>query len=303
MASRYCSTTSASVWGLCPMRAGQPPQHIASASDASDASQADGLNAWSNRPASDTAPDESPRSHSVMVLMSSRAILPAPLWVTESFAGMDDPVRMNIPRSSPTASTARRAASHTEGTSCHSSTTCGREPCSARLVSASTSILTFGSSRWTALSPKANAVHDLPHHFGPRTSTAPKVSKALRKRSSMMRGRYAAGFSVPYSRIETPPSLPGHTVFSRKIELHFRGNLHCVFEGFCAAFSKWSSIGRQGDSVCGRPRLHEEDARHRDAPAPNPLRRISEAGPCRTTSCPKRGAYGAPHDARQARKP
>ena len=123
MASRYWSMTSAAVWASAPTRAGQPPQHMASAKGASDVSHADGSNALSNSPDSDTEPVDRPRSHSVMVLMSTRAMRPAPLWVTASLAGVEDPVRMNRPRSPPAASTARRVASQVEGTSCHSSTT------------------------------------------------------------------------------------------------------------------------------------------------------------------------------------
>lgn len=88
-----------------------------------DVSHADGSNEPSNSPDSDTEPVDRPRSHSVMVLMSTRAMRPAPLWVTASLAGVEDPVRMNRPRSPPAASTARRVASQVEGTSCHSSTT------------------------------------------------------------------------------------------------------------------------------------------------------------------------------------
>lgn len=107
------------------MSAGQPPQQMASAKDAKEVSHADGANEPLNSSDNDTAPVDSPRSHSVMVLMSTRAMRPAPLCVTASLAGVDEPVRMNRPRS-PAVSIARRAASHVEGTSCHSSMTWGR---------------------------------------------------------------------------------------------------------------------------------------------------------------------------------
>ena len=201
IASRYWSTTSAAVWASTPTRAGQPPQHIASAKGASDVSHADGLNTPSNSPDSDTEPVDRPRSHSVMVLISTRAMRPAPLWVTASLAGVEEPVRMNRPRSPPAASTARRVASQVEGTSCHSSTTWGRAPCSASIGSASANALTLGSSRCTTLSPNASAAQDLPHHLVPRISTAPKVGSSLCSRSSTRRGRYDWGFSVPYATI------------------------------------------------------------------------------------------------------
>ena len=44
-------------------------------------------------------------------------------------------------------------------------------------------------------------VQDLPHHLVPRISTAPKVESNLCRRSSTSRGRYAWGFSVPYTTI------------------------------------------------------------------------------------------------------
>ena len=40
---------------------------------------------------------------------------------------------------------------------------------------------------------------DLPHHLVPRISTAPKVESSLCRRPSTRRGRYAWGFSVPYT--------------------------------------------------------------------------------------------------------
>ena len=146
MASRYWSTTSEAICASVSMSAGQPPQQMASAKDAKEVSHADGANEPLNSSDNDTAPVDSPRSHSVMVLMSTRAMRPAPLCVTASLAGVDEPVRMNSPRS-PAASIARRAASHVEGTSCHSSMTWGRAPCSASVGSAAASVFTFGSSR------------------------------------------------------------------------------------------------------------------------------------------------------------
>ena len=253
MASRYWSTTSAAVWASAPTRAGQPPQHMASARGASDVSQALGSNLPSNSPESDTAPVERPRSHSVMVLMSTRAMRPAPLCVTESLAGVEEPVRMNSPRS-PAASTARRAASQVEGTSCHSSTTWGRAPCRASEGSASTSVLTFGSSRCTTLSPNARAAQDLPHHLVPRISTAPKVESSLCRRSSTRRGRYVLGFSVPYATMGEPPCFKwsyfifeGYcTRFSRRTTLRLRGKQSSVFE------MRWvcvSPVGRKSERV------------------------------------------------------
>ena len=73
--------------------------------------------------ASETSPVESPDSKRLIGSILTRPILPAPLWFTSSFLGVDDPVRIQSPRPPPALSTACRTVSHILGASCHSSMT------------------------------------------------------------------------------------------------------------------------------------------------------------------------------------
>ena len=127
---------------------------------------------------------------------------------------------------------------------------------------------------------------DRPESVQGLTQTLVDDARAICRRlfRPILAHRDATIFTRPYCLFEE-----NRTAFSRKSALCFRGVLRCV--------SKWSSIGCQRDSVCGRPRPHEEDARHRDAPAPDPLRQISGTGALPSGERPRRGAREAPHDA------
>ena len=131
----YCAAVSNATSSGRPRFAGQPPlQHQRATSCIPVSQRAGSIPLPSRRARSDTRAADSPDSHSAIGLMVSLAILPVPEWRTFSrlsLASDVEPVRSSKPRSPPASSTLRRAASHTSGTSCHSSTRCGTSPTSA----------------------------------------------------------------------------------------------------------------------------------------------------------------------------
>ena len=192
-ALRYCAGTSPGGASL-PMLAGQPPRQIRRANSRTSVVTAPLVKSPSNRPRSDTAPEESPLSNRLIVRMGTVAILPAPLWETLVLSTVDEPVSRYCPRSFPLASMLRRTASHTWGTSCHSSMTWGDAPTSANEGPARTALRLPPRSTYVTLSACANEDHVLPHHLVPETSTAPKSRRYRAIWVSTMRGRYRAGF-------------------------------------------------------------------------------------------------------------
>ena len=118
-----------------PTASGQPPRHASSTRPTVPSSPAThGSNSPRKSPARETAPEESPLSESDMGCIRMRPILPAPLWLGGSpsrpllASGVEEPVRIQPPRSPRSRSTPLRTASHMRGASCHSSITCGRSP-------------------------------------------------------------------------------------------------------------------------------------------------------------------------------
>lgn len=105
------------------------------------------------------------------------------------------------------ASTKRRAASQTSGTSCHSSTRCGASPMSARLGSTSAAARCAGSSSLETLAERESAVQVLPHHLGPLISTQPNARIRVSRRSSMSRGLYPFWVNLFGASIDGRPSL------------------------------------------------------------------------------------------------
>lgn len=115
-------------------------------------------------------------------------------------------VSKSVPRSLPLASTKRRAASQTSGTSCHSSTRCGVSPMSARLGSTSAAARCAGSSSLETLAERESAVQVLPHHLGPLISTQPNARMRVSRRSSMSRGLYPFWINLFGASIDGYPS-------------------------------------------------------------------------------------------------
>lgn len=130
----------------------------------------------------EAAPEETPSSNSVMVSIRNLAIRPTPLCIGcfES-CGVAEPVRINCPDSPCLASHSKRMASHSFGSSCHSSMSLGDGPAiaCAGSIRANWRAEKFpaGSERDKDDLAKRLAVVVFPHHFGPRMRTAPKISR------------------------------------------------------------------------------------------------------------------------------
>ena len=179
-ARTYCAAVSAAASSESPRLAGHPPRQHQRATSARPVSLRTGeSDSPSNSSFRETIASDSPDSHKAIGLMESRAILPAPEWRTlplASFLISVEPVSSSVPRLLPESSTKRRAASHTSGTSCHSSTRCGASPRSARAGSISAASRSDGSSSLVMLALRVMAVQVFPHHLGPVISTQPIAS-------------------------------------------------------------------------------------------------------------------------------
>ena len=127
-ASRYCAGTSSAESSSRSSAAGHPPRQTRRASWPRSVSTGPLSKRPSNKPERDTLPWECPDSESVMGSIWSREILPEPVWFVSPLAGRDEPVRMKSPLCPGDESTSVRTASHSEGSSCHSSITRGRFP-------------------------------------------------------------------------------------------------------------------------------------------------------------------------------
>ena len=178
------------------MGAGHPPRQMRWAHCSTEFPDSPSTESWpANSADSDTSPVVSGDSSSVIGAMLMRAMRPVPVCFRAILSGgVAEPVNTNWDGSPWASSTALVTASQRTGRSCHSSSKRGRSPrrsSDGRTTAASAlRAYTSGLRSFSLLSAICSHVEVLPHHFGPRTSTAGIVCNLSRSSWSARRGIY-----------------------------------------------------------------------------------------------------------------